>query len=156
MAWGPLWAPRAPWSWCVAWTVWRGRCVKATTAAQNASPAAIHSELDQFPNLTGSDRSMLVNNVGAAIQSSQHLGDQADQIAAAARTAFVDSMHSSLWIAASLAFCAAVVAFTQLPRQTAHAHGATAHSGHHAVEHAGHHSPATAVEFTAPAEASAS
>ena len=98
--------------------------VAATTYA-----TSMLSELDQFPNLTGSDRSMLVNNVGAAIQSSQHLGDQADQIAAAARTAFVDSMHSSLWIAAGLAFCAAVVAFTQLPRQTVHAthhaHGAS-------------------------------
>ena len=89
----------------------------------------MRGELDQFPNLTGTDRSMLVNNVGAAIHTSQHLGDQADQIAAAARTAFVDSMHSSLWIAAGLAFCAAVVAFTQLPRQTVHAthhaHGAS-------------------------------
>ena len=114
------------------------------SVAATSYATSMHSELDQFPNLTGTDRSMLVNNVGAAIQSSQHLGDQADQIAAAARTAFVDSMHSSLWIAAGLAFCAAVVAFTQLPRQTVHAthhaHGArVAHGGHHAVAHAGHH-----------------
>ena len=130
--------------------------VAATTYA-----TSMHNELDQFPNLTGTDRSMLVNNVGAAIQSSQHLGDQADQIAAAARTAFVDSMHSSLWIAAGLAFCAAVVAFTQLPRQTVHAtHHAdgarVAHRGHHSVAHAGHHPHVAALEVTAPAEASAS
>ena len=114
------------------------------SVAATSYATSMRGELDQFPNLTGTDRSMLVNNVGAAIQTSQHLGDQADQIAAAARTAFVDSMHSSLWIAAGLAFCAAVVAFTQLPRQTVHAthhaHGArVAHGGHHAVAHAGHH-----------------
>jgi MFS family permease len=81
------------------------------SVAATSYATSMRGELDQFPNVTGTDRSMLVNNVGAAIQSSQHLGDQADQIAAAARTAFVDSMHSSLWIAAGLAFCAAVVAF---------------------------------------------
>jgi hypothetical protein len=129
--------------------------------AATSYATSMHSELDQFPNLTGTDRSMLVNNVGAAIQGSQHLGDQADQIAATARTAFVDSMHSSLWIAAGLAFCAAVVAFTQLPRQTVHAthhaHGArVAHGGQHAVAHAGHHPHVAALEFTAPAEVQAS
>ena len=129
------------------------------SVAATSYATSMRSELDQFPNLTGTDRSMLVNNVGAAIHTSQHLGAQADQIAAAARTAFVDSMHSSLWIAAGLAFCAAVVAFTQLPRQTAHAAHATvhgAHGGHHAVAHAGHHPHVAAVEATAPAEVSAS
>jgi hypothetical protein len=104
---------------------------------------------------------MLVNNVGAAIQTSQRLGAQADQIAAAARTAFVDSMHSSLWIAAGLAFCAAVVAFTQLPRRAGQgAHGAVAHAGHHASHHAshhaGHHRHLAAAEAAAGTEVSAS
>ncbi len=130
------------------------------SVAATSYATSMHNELDQFPNLTGTDRSMLINNVGAALHTSQHLGDQADQIAAAARTAFVDSMHSSLWIAAGLAFCAAVVAFTQLPRQTVHtthpAHGArVGHGGQHAVAHAGHH-PHVAVEFTASAEVPAS
>jgi len=147
------------------------------SVAATSYATSMRSELDQFPTLTGIDRSMLVNNVGAAIHASQHLGDQADQIAAAARTAFVDSMHSSLWVAAGLAFCAAIVTFTQLPRQTAHsAHGAHGsaldHNGHHAVaraghhavanaghhtvaragRHAGHHAHAAAVEVAAPAE----
>lgn len=77
----------------------------------------------------------LVNNVGAAIHASQHLGAQATEIEAVARTAFVDSMHNSLWIAVGLAFCAAVVTFTQLPRQAMHGaqagHGA--HGGHGAA-----------------------
>jgi hypothetical protein len=126
------------------------------SVAATSYATSMRSKLDQFADLTGIDRSMLINNVGAAIQSSQHLGDQADQIAAAARTAFVNSMHNSLWIAAGLAFCAGFVAFTQLPRQTVHAtyhaQGArVAHGGHHA----GHH-PHVSVEFIAPAESSAS
>jgi EmrB/QacA subfamily drug resistance transporter len=129
--------------------------VAATTYA-----TSMRSELDQFPDLTAVDRSVLVNNVGAAIQTSQHLGPQADQIADAARTAFVDSMHSSLWIAAGLAFCAAAVTFTQLPRQAVHgAHhgrGAVAHGVHDSAGHAGHHPHLAAVEGAAPAEVPAS
>ena len=76
--------------------------VAATSYATTMGP-----ELDRFPNLGATDRTMITNNVGAAIQVSRQLGAQGDQIASAARTAFVDSMHSSLWIAAGLAFCAA-------------------------------------------------
>ena len=108
------------------------------SVAATSYTTSMHRELDRFPNLTGTDRSLLINNVGAAIHVSRHLGADADQIAAAARSAFVDSMHSSLWIAAGLAFCAAAAAFTQLPRHTAH------------------HAHGTAVEVTAPAEVSAS
>ena len=39
------------------------------------------------------------------------------------RSAFVDSMSSSLWIAAGLAVSAAVVALTQLPRHATHVAG---------------------------------
>ncbi|MEP7204467.1 MAG: hypothetical protein ABI894_17775, partial [Ilumatobacteraceae bacterium] len=104
------------------------------------------------------DRSMLTNNVGAAIHTSQHLGAQGEQIAAAARTSFVDSMHSSLWIAVGLAFCAAAVTFTQLPRKAAHAHGthgADAHSGH-AGHHAGHRPHVAVAEAMTSADVSAS
>ena len=79
----------------------RRRCTASSTASPTSPPA---------------DRTMITNNVGAAIDTSRHLGAQGDQIAAAARTAFVDSMHSSLWIAAGLAVCAAIVTLTQLPR----------------------------------------
>lgn len=92
--------------------------IAATTYA-----TSMQSQLDEFPGLTAVDRSTLANNVGAAIHTSQHLGDQAGQIAAAARAAFVDAMHGSLWIAAGLAACAAAVTFTQLPRQAAHRAG---------------------------------
>ena len=130
------------------------------SVAATAYATTMTSELVGFPNLTDTDRSMLVNNVGAAIETSQRLGAQGTDIASVARAAFVDSMHSSLWIAASLAFCAAVVTFTQLPRQATHrahaAHEPVAHRGHHAAAHAGHNHHVTTGEATAPAEASAS
>ncbi len=87
--------------------------VAATTYA-----TSMHDKLEQFPNLSSIDRSLLANNVGAAIHASQHLGARATEIEGVARTAFVDSMHNSLWIAAGLALCAAIVTFTQLPRQS--------------------------------------
>lgn len=114
------------------------------SVAATSYASSMKGELHRF-NVTGVDRNVLVNNVGAAIHASKDFGAQAGQIADAAKTAFVDSMHSSLWVAAGLAFCAAVVTFTQLPRQTAE-HGADAHAahGHH---HAGHH-PQLAVAET--------
>ncbi len=127
------------------------------SVAATSYATSMRSELDRFPDLTGADRNLLVNNVGAAIETSQHLGAHADQIAGAARTAFVDSMHSSLWIAAGLAFCAAVVTVTQLPRQTVHgAHGAAVdHADHLAVAHASHGPHIAPIEITASAEVSA-
>lgn len=109
--------------------------VAATTYA-----TSMHRELEQFPGLTAADRGVLANNVGAALEASEHLGHHAGEIADAARTAFVDSMHHSLWIAAGFAFCAAVVTVTQLPRQRAH-HG--------------HHAHLSASQHLAPAEVSA-
>ena len=128
------------------------------SVAATAYATSMRSKLGGFPNLNAVDRGMLTNNVGAAIHTSQQFGAQGERIAAAARTAFVDSMHSSLWIAVGLAFCAAVVAFTQLPRQAAHAHGAHgagAHSGH-AGHHAGHRPHVAVVEAATLAEVSAS
>ena len=128
------------------------------SVAATAYATSMRGKLDRFPNLSAVDRSMLVNNIGAAIHTSQQLGAQGEQIAAASRTAFVDSMHSSLWIAAGLAFCAAVVAFTQLPRQAAHAHGAHGSGAHssHAGHHAGHRPHVAVVEATTAAKVSAS
>ena len=104
------------------------------SVAATSYASSMHHEVVRFANLTDIDRSLLTNNVGAALHTARKLGAQGDQIASVARNAFVDSMHSSLWIAAGLAFCAALVAFTQLPRNTAHVHGATgepAHDHHH-------------------------
>jgi EmrB/QacA subfamily drug resistance transporter len=86
--------------------------VAATTYA-----SSMRSSLARFPNLTNVDRRLLVNNVGAALDTSRHLGTQGEQIASVARDAFVDSMNSALWIGAGLALAAAIIAFTQLPRQ---------------------------------------
>jgi len=102
--------------------------IAATTYA-----SSMHSELARFPGLTGVDRTMLSNNVGAAVEASHRLGANGERIASAARGAFVDSMSNSLWIAAGLAGCAAVVAFTQLPR------GATGVATDVSTVHAGHH-----------------
>jgi EmrB/QacA subfamily drug resistance transporter len=88
--------------------------------AATSYTASMHRELGRFASLTDIDRSLLTNNVGAAIDSSRHLGEQGSQIASVARSAFVDSMNGSLWIAAGLALCAALVALTQLPRHTGH------------------------------------
>ena len=132
------------------------------SVAATAYATSMRVELDRFPSLSAVDRDMLINNVGAAIHTSQQFGAQGEQIAAAARTAFVDSMHSSLWIAVGLAFCAAAVTFTQLPRQAAHAHdahGAVAHgdhTGHHVGHHAGHRPHVAVAEATTSAEVSAS
>ena len=75
--------------------------------AATSYASSMHRELGRFPNLTEVDRSLLTNNVGAALHAARQFGAQAEQMASAARGAFVDSMNSSLWIAAGLAFCAA-------------------------------------------------
>jgi len=101
--------------------------------AATSYASSMRSELEQFPTLTTTDRSMITNNVGAAIETSWQFGAQGDQIASAARSAFVDSMNHSLWIAAGLAACAAVVALTQLPRRSDHDTTGTSvtERGHH-------------------------
>jgi hypothetical protein len=100
--------------------------------AATSYTASMRGELGRFANLTDIDRSLLTNNVGAAIESSQHLGAQGNQIASVARSAFVDSMNGSLWIAAGLAVCAALVALTQLPCHTTHdAHVPVIEIAHH-------------------------
>jgi EmrB/QacA subfamily drug resistance transporter len=106
------------------------------SVAATSYASSMHSELDRFSGLTNADRSLFANNVGAAINASRRLGAQGIEIASAAKTAFVDSMNSSLWIAAGLAFCAALVAFTQLPRHTTHTvaeAGKSSHGHQHAT-----------------------
>ena len=125
------------------------------SVAATSYATSMHDKLAQFPNLSAVDRSMLANNVGAAIHAGDHLGAQAGEIAAVARNAFVDSMHSSLWIAVGLAFSAAIVTFTQLPRQAANAaahDGDGTHTAHERQGHGhghGHHRPHVAIVETA-------
>ena len=95
---------------------------------------AMHGELDRFPDLTDADRGLLVNNVGAAIDASRQLGARGEELASVARSAFVDSMSTSLWIAAGLALCAALVALTQLPRHSIH-------DADHIADHGSAHHP---------------
>jgi len=104
---------------------------------------SMQSEVGRLPGLADVDRSMISNNGGAAIEVSRQFGSQGDQIASAARGAFVDSMNHSLWIAAGLAFCAAIVALTQLPRHSVHEAGdaPVAQHGHHGHT-TPHHAPA--------------
>jgi EmrB/QacA subfamily drug resistance transporter len=105
------------------------------SVAATGYASSMGRELDRFPELTATDRSLIRNNVGAAIDVSHRLGGSGTEIASAARSAFIDSMHTSLWIATALALGAALVARTQLPR---HRHGQAVH-GH--AGHAGHHPP---------------
>ena len=48
------------------------------SVAATSYATSMHSELGRFPNLTAIDRSLLANNVGAAIHTSGHAGAQAD------------------------------------------------------------------------------
>jgi hypothetical protein len=109
------------------------------SVAATSYASSMHHELSRFPNLTGIQRSIVSNNVGAAIDTARDLGPEGNHIAFVARGAFVDSMHTSLWIAAGFAFCAAVVALTQLPRSTppvaATSDASTAHVAGHHVRH---------------------
>jgi EmrB/QacA subfamily drug resistance transporter len=126
------------------------------SVAATSYATSMRGSLDQFPALSAIDRELLVNNVGAAIQASDTLGAPAGQIATAARIAFVDSMHSSLWIAVGLAVCAAIVTFTQLPHKAVHhaAHAGHGRHGGHGAATLGHHLPHMAsVEATASTEA---
>ncbi len=135
------------------------------SVAATAYATSMQTELGRFPNLSAVDQSMVTNNVGAALDTARNLGAQGADIASVARTAFVDSMHGSLWIAAGLAFCAAAVTFTQLPRQTAnHAthggHGGHgehgSHSSHGAVAHGRHLPHAATVEVATSTDVSPS
>jgi EmrB/QacA subfamily drug resistance transporter len=88
------------------------------SVAATSYASSMHSELDRFSGLTSLNRSLLANNVGAALDASRTLGAQGAEIATVARNAFVHSMNDSLWIGVGLALCASVVAFSQLPRHT--------------------------------------
>lgn len=108
--------------------------------AATAYTASMRSELDGVGGLADAERSAIENNLGAALETAQRLGDAGVAVERAARSAFVESMHTSLWIAAALAVCAAAVTFTQMPRRATHGSGGTEEAprggGHH--HHRGH------------------
>jgi EmrB/QacA subfamily drug resistance transporter len=81
--------------------------------------SAMQRELDPFSGLSDSARSLLTDNVGSALHVSEHLGPNGAEIASIARTAFVDSMSTSLWVAVGLAVAAAIIAVIHLPRREA-------------------------------------
>lgn len=112
--------------------------------------SSMRGELGELANVAATERRLITDNVGAAIETSRQLGAEGDRIAAVARNAFVDSMSHSLWIAAGLAVGAAVVALTQLPRHPAHETGEVrAPQSGHAHTRAHHTSPAAAAHGSA-------
>lgn len=97
--------------------------VAASTYASN-----LHGELDRIGGVPQELRSLLTDNVGAALQVSHHLGANGADVAAAARHAFVTSMSGSLWVAVGFAVAATVIAVVHLPK---HAPAHEAHGDHH-------------------------
>ena len=65
-------------------------------------------------------RHFLTDNVGSALHVSGTLGAGGRDIAAVARTTFVDSMSTSLWVAVGLALTATVIAIKSLPKVITH------------------------------------
>jgi Na+/melibiose symporter-like transporter len=103
-----------------------GVAVIGSVAATNYA-ASMQSELARFPGMSDPVRHLLTDNVGSALHTSSHLGTNGTEIASLARTAFVDSMSTSLWVAVGLAVAATLIAVVHLPRHERHAH---AHVGH--------------------------
>jgi len=118
--------------------------IAATTYA-----STMQGHLDAVPGLTGDERHLLTDNVGAAIDVSHHLGARGSEVADMARSAFVDAMGTSLWVAVGLTLVATAVAIIYLPRRqpgtdTAGHQGRNGHHGHHgsAMPMHGHDAPA--------------
>ena len=103
-----------------------GVAVIGSIAATNYS-ASVRSELTRHPDITDHVRHLLTDNVGSAVHTSGQLGANGAEIASIARTAFVNSMSVSLWVAVGLAVTATVIAVVHLPRRERHVHAAPAH-----------------------------
>ena len=106
-----------------------GVAVIGSIAATNYA-ASVQSELARFPGMSDPVRHLLTDNVGSALHTSSQLPVNGAEIASLARTAFVNSMSTSLWVAVALAVTATIVAIKYLPRHAGHAH-----AGHHAAVH---------------------
>ena len=108
-----------------------GVAVIGSIAATNYR-ASMQSELTRDSDITDHVRRLLTDNVGSAVHTSGSLGVNGAEIASIARTAFVNSMSASLWVAGALAATATVIAVIHLPRREPHVHAA---SGHGTVVH---------------------
>jgi len=91
--------------------------------------ASLESKLARFPGISDPERHLLTDNVGSALHTSGQLANGTG-IASVARTAFVDSMSASLWVAAGLAVTATVIALGYLPR---HDHPGSTEATHGSV-----------------------
>jgi EmrB/QacA subfamily drug resistance transporter len=96
--------------------------------AASGYASTLHGELGRFADLSESARHLLSDNIGSTLDGGARLGVSGAEIASVARTAFVDSMSTGLWVAAFLAVVAGAVAMTFLPGRS-EAHGASSHEG---------------------------
>ena len=87
----------------------------------------MRSELARFPYISEPARHLLTDNVGSALHMSGRLGANGTEIAAVARTAFVNSMSTSLWVAVGLAVSATIIALVYLPRHERQDHAVATH-----------------------------
>jgi EmrB/QacA subfamily drug resistance transporter len=78
--------------------------------------STVRHQVAGVPGMTGAERQIASDNVGAALELSHHLGTGANDVAAMARSAFVDAMSTSLWVAVGVTLVATVVALAYLPR----------------------------------------
>jgi EmrB/QacA subfamily drug resistance transporter len=106
------------------------------SVAATSYTSTLRTELNRFPELTEPVRSGLTDNVGAAIDMSDRIGPHGAEIAALARTAFVDSMGGALWLSAAAAIVATILAIVYLPRtakehRSERTHGKAVHHHHH-------------------------
>jgi EmrB/QacA subfamily drug resistance transporter len=108
------------------------------SVAASAYASNLSGHLDGVPSDVQAAAS---DNIGAALEISNHLGAHGTELATAAREAFTASMSSSLWVGVALAALAAVVAWTRLPKQVrAHSEVSHGHAGHgHGVRAHRHH-----------------
>ena len=108
------------------------------SVAATGYTSSLASGITELAPLPEAARVAALDNVGAALHVSQGLGAQGAELALLARSAFVDSMSTGLWVAAGVALCATVIAWRYLPRDTASA-GPEGHGhGHAGGNHHGH------------------
>jgi EmrB/QacA subfamily drug resistance transporter len=79
----------------------------------------LQGQLDAIGGVPENVRIVATDNLGAALEATQHLGADGAEIAAAARDAFVSSMSGSLWVGVALAALATAIAYVHLPQYVA-------------------------------------
>ena len=99
--------------------------------------STMRGQVADVPGMGAAERQVASDNVGAALELSHHLGTRADDVATLARSAFVDAMSTSLWVAVGVTLVATVVALVYLPRpaRSADATAPSAPTGHRAYRH---------------------